>query len=130
MTLKDEINRAFGENILKDEISPIFTPKVDISENEFNLIVKAELAGIEKDNIHINATNESLIISGERVWTKKEDEKYHKTERCFGKFERTFNIGIPIDPENIKASFKDGVLEILIPKSEESKARKIEISTE
>ena len=61
--LKDEINRAFDENILKNETSPIFTPKVDISEDEFNLTVKAELTGIQKDNIQINATNESLVIS-------------------------------------------------------------------
>lgn len=128
--LRDEVNRAFDEKFLKDESAPIFSPRVDISETETNIILKAELPGINKENININAANDSISISGERTWIEKEGEKYHKVERYFGKFERTFSIGIPIDPDNIKASFKDGVLEILLPKTEKGNAKKIEISAE
>lgn len=129
--LRDEINKAFDDKFLKEgDASLSFNPHVDVSETETNLIIRAELAGMSKDDIHIDATNESITISGDKAWIEKEGEKYHKIERFYGSFQRTFSIGVPVDPENIKASFKDGVLEITIPKMEQGKARKIEIATD
>ena len=129
--LRDEINKAFDDKFLKEgDASLSFNPHVDVSETETNLIIRAELAGMSKDDIHIDATNESITISGDKAWIEKEGEKYHKIERFYGSFQRTFSIGVPVDPENIKASFKDGVLEITIPKMEQGKVRKIEIATD
>lgn len=129
--LRDEINKAFDDKFLKEgDASISFNPHVDVSETETNLIIRAELAGMSKDDIHIDATSESITISGDKAWIEKEGEKYHKIERFYGSFQRTFSIGVPVDPENIKASFKDGVLEIRIPKAEQGKARKIEIATD
>ena len=64
------------------------------------------------------------------MWRQKENEKYHKIERFYGAFNRTFSIGVPINADDIKASFKDGILEIIIPKAEKLKQKKIEITSE
>lgn len=128
--LKDTF-KALEDGLTKtEENSNVWAPRVDISETEANIIVRSELAGLSKEDIKIDVTGDTLNISGERKWVEKENEKYHKIERFYGAFNRTFSIGVPINADDIKASFKDGVLEIIIPKAEKLKQKKIEITSE
>ena len=107
-----------------------FTPVVNTREGEFAYHVDADLPGVKKEDIKIDVKDNVITISGERKDKKevKEDD-YHRIETSFGKFERSFTLPKGSDAENITASNKDGVLEVVIPKlkSETAKAKKIEV---
>ncbi len=101
---------------------------VDVSEDEKNIVVKADLPGLKKDEISVSLDNDVLTIRGERKSESEEKEKnYHRVERSYGAFERQIVLGSHINVEQIKASYKDGVLELTLPKSEESRTKRIEI---
>jgi HSP20 family protein len=103
-------------------------PLTDVYEDKDNYIIKADLPGIKKDDVKISYTDGQLEISGERVQEKEtKDTKWHRMERSFGKYYRSFTLPKEIKQDNIKAEFKDGQLTILIPKSEEEKPKQIEI---
>lgn len=104
-------------------------PSVDITENEEKITVKAELAGIKKDDIHISLKNDVLTIEGEKTASNdKEKDNLHISERRYGKFVRSFRLPTKIDRKKIDASFKDGVLTLELPKTEEAIPKEIEIS--
>ena len=107
-----------------------FTPVVNTREGEFAYHVDADLPGVKKEDIKIDVKDNIITISGERNHKEevKEDD-YHRIETSFGKFERSFTLPKGADAENITASNKDGVLEVVIPKlkSETQKAKKIEV---
>lgn len=130
IVLKDTL-RAMEDGLSSKEIDGVnvWTPKVDVGETDKCIIVRCELPGVEKDQIKIDITGDTLSISGERKWNDDQDIKYHKIERFYGAFNRTFKIGIPIDQDNIKATYKNGVLEIVVPKAEKLAQKKIEISS-
>ena len=95
-------------------------PDFDIRENDSNFIVHAELAGVKKEDIILDFKNGNLIIKGEKKQEEKQDnEKSHVLERRFGSFERRMRFPTSAKPDDIKASFNNGVLEVLIPKSVE-----------
>ena len=133
-TLQDKINRAFNEQISGAEGENIsnraWAPVVDILETETELIVRAELPGLSKEEIDIEVTSESLTIKGDRKFPEEEKDKYLRVERPYGSFQRSFNIGVPVQPDKVNASYKDGILEVKIPKAEEIKPKKIEINAE
>jgi len=133
-TLQDRINRVFNEQINRGEGSAAagkaWAPVVDILETEGDLIVRAEIPGVKREDIDIEVTAESLVIRGERKLDEQAKEKYLRVERAYGPFERSFSIGVPVQPDKIKATYRDGVLEILVPKAEEVKPKKIEIGIE
>lgn len=109
-----------------------FHAKVDLKDNENEIIVTAELAGVGQDDIEILLTADSLTIKGEKKEEKEENQKdkgYYRSERNYGFFQRILPLPCEIEQANVKASFKNGVLKIVMPKSTESvkKARKIEI---
>ena len=127
--LKDTFKAIEDGLAQNEENSNVWIPNVDVGESAKNIIFKCELPGIEKDNIKIDITGDTLSISGERKFADAgEDIKYHKIERNYGAFNRTFKIGVPVDQENIKATFKNGVLEIIVPKAQELTQKKIEIT--
>ncbi|WP_373036738.1 Hsp20/alpha crystallin family protein [Sulfurimonas sp.] len=107
-----------------------FVPVVNTREGEYAYHVDADLPGVKKEDIKIDVKDDVLTISGERHHKEevKEDD-YHRIETSFGKFERSFTLPKGADIENITASSKDGVLEVIIPKqkSEAEKAKKIEV---
>ncbi len=113
---------AWGEDAAKGS----FVPAVDIRETDSAFVVHAELAGLSKDDIQITLEDKVLRIAGERRF-EKEDEKdnYRRIERAYGSFSRSFTLGGGVDPENVSAAFKDGILTITVPKKEETKPRKI-----
>lgn len=134
MQTRDEIGRWFGdvaERERDEKRSAIWSPSVDIKETEKEVIVKADLPGAKMEDIDVSLDENQLVIKGERKFEKEEKEKdYIRVERSYGSFYRSFDIGVPIKAEEVKASYNDGVLEITIPKAELKKPKKVEISVE
>ena len=107
-----------------------FTPAFDVSETENELIVKAEVPGMDKKDINVNLSDGLLTITGEKHHEKKEEsEKYHCFERRYGKFSRTMRLPSEVETEKVDAMYKDGVLTITLPKSETVKPKQIEIKS-
>jgi HSP20 family protein len=103
-------------------------PTVDIYDNDENIIITAELPGIDKKDIVIDVKDDVLTLKGERSFDHEiKEEKYYCRERTFGKFERVFRLPADVDPEKISADYKDGILKIDIPKSEEKKPKQISV---
>jgi HSP20 family protein len=103
-------------------------PSINLTENKDNYYIKAELPGIEADELDITATGESFSIAGERkISTERADVKYHRREREAGKFSRMLNLPTPIDSGKVKAEFKNGILKVILPKAESAKPKKITI---
>jgi len=104
-------------------------PLVDISEDDNAYLVKAELPEIDKADVKVRLENGVLNISGERRWEKEEgNRKYHRLERAYGRFVRSFTMPDDADPDKVKAEFKDGVLRVTINKSERARARAIDVA--
>lgn len=103
-------------------------PPVDIEESDKEYLIKAELPGIKKEEVKVNVEGGTLSISGERKAEKEEkDKKYHRVERSYGAFSRSFTLPEGAVAEKVSAEFKDGVLMIHLPKEEQAKARAIEV---
>ena len=112
----------------EDEASVKWMPTVDISENEKELTFKAELPGVELKDITLSLDNNVLTIKGERRFEKETDkENYHRVERMYGNFCRSFGLPTYVDESKVLAEFKNGVLKIVLPKKEQAKSRGIEI---
>ncbi len=103
-------------------------PDVDVYETEGSYVLKADLPGINKEDIKIDVNDNTLTFKGEKKFEEKtEKEGYVRVERSYGSFTRSFSLSDNVDPENIKASYKDGVLEITLAKREEAKPKEINI---
>jgi HSP20 family protein len=136
-TLQDRINRLFEDSFprsrdIDEDISMCeWKPSVDIYETEEGIIIKAELPGVNKEDVSVEVKNNILTLKGERFVDKEIDEdKYYRRERCFGTFHRTFTLQDTVLPDKIKAKFRNGVLEIEVPKPEEEKPRQISVNVE
>ncbi|MFZ0388903.1 MAG: Hsp20/alpha crystallin family protein [Calditrichia bacterium] len=134
MGIQDEMNRMFerffGSDTEGREMmgQSDWYPSVDISENKDEFVINAELPGLKKEDIHISFKEGNLIIEGERKAEKKEEDvNYHRIERSHGKFCRTFQLPSRIEQDKISASYQEGILNVKLPKSEESKPREIEV---
>ena len=106
-------------------------PALDLYEEKDDVVVKAELPGMEKDNIEVNLTDHTLTIKG--VKKKQEeikDENYHRSERYYGSVLRSVELPRDVQADKVKASFKNGVLEIRMPKTEEAKTREIKVKVD
>lgn len=106
-------------------------PVVDLFEEKDDIVVKAEIPGMDKDNINVNLSDHTLTIKGEK---KKEEEvkeeNYYRSERSYGSFVRTLELPKDVHADKVKATFKNGVLEVRMPKTEEAKAREIKVKVE
>jgi HSP20 family protein len=113
-----------------DELE-IAAPAVDLFEEKDDIVVKAELPGMEKDNIEVNLTDHHLTIKGEK---KKEqevkEENYYRAERSYGSFLRTLELPKDVRGDKVKASFKNGILEVRLPKTEEAKTKEIKVKVD
>ncbi|MCL6638965.1 MAG: Hsp20/alpha crystallin family protein [Firmicutes bacterium] len=104
---------------------------VDIKETTGSLILKAEIPGLNREDIKISFADGRLTIRGERKKeTREEGERFLRVERSYGSFSRTFTVDVPVDKDAIKARYADGILEITLPKQEEVKPREITIDVE
>ncbi|MDM8551880.1 Hsp20/alpha crystallin family protein [Desulfobacterales bacterium HSG2] len=137
-TLQSCINRAFEEAFpprrgVDDEEASLcaWKPVTDIYETDEGIVIKAELPGVGKEDVSVEIKDNILTLKGERsVDEEISGEKYYRKERCFGTFHRSFTMRDIVDPDKIKAKFKDGVLEVLVPKPEEDKPRQIRVNIE
>ena len=132
VTIQDRINTLFEDTLgYKDDkslASTTWKPLVDIFEDEQAITIKAELPEIDEKDIQINLDNNMLTIKGERNLEKEEKkESYHRVERYYGSFQRSFELPTTVDRNNISASYDKGVLKIVLPKKEESKPKKVQI---
>ncbi len=108
-----------------------WSPSVDIMEDEKEFLVKAELPEIKKEDVHVSVQNNVLTIHGERRAEKEEKGKrYHRQERWYGSFTRSFSVPEGTDASKVHAEFKDGVLRVHLPKSEQAKPKQIEVRVE
>jgi len=125
------IDRVFDEMftsrpMAESEIG--WTPRADVHENDNNFVVQLDLPGVEKDNVKVKFEDDTLVVSGERKYESNVDEKnFHRVERIYGSFTRSISVPKDVDSEKISASFRNGVLEITLPKTEEVKPKEIEI---
>jgi HSP20 family protein len=105
-----------------------WAPLVDISEDDKEFLVKAELPEVKKDDVRVSVENGVLNISGERKVEKEEkDKKYHRVERAYGRFERSFTLPDGADGTKITAEFKEGVLKVHLPKTETAKPKSVTV---
>src|SRR2546428_11351708 len=133
--LQRGMNRWFDQALLdfwgEDlETTSTFVPPVDVRETPDTLEFTAEVPGFEKDQIDIHVDQGNLILSGERKFEQEaKEENYHRIERSYGKFQRAFALPSSVDADRIKATLKNGVLHVTLPKSEKAKPRQIPVST-
>ena len=122
----------FGRfNFLEDELSSgTWAPAVDVAEENDKILVRVEVPGMEQKDLRINYEDGLLTVSGERAFERKDERNYHRIERAYGTFTRSFSLPPSIDGGAIAANYRNGILEIEIPKKEESKPRQIEIKTD
>jgi HSP20 family protein len=100
------------------------TPSVDIFEEGHDVVLKAELPGMKKEDIEVKLTDDMITLSGEKKKEEKIEKKnYHRLERSYGSFVRSFRLPAEVQTDQVKAQFKDGILEIRIPKTEEAKKK-------
>jgi HSP20 family protein len=135
MAVREEMNRvlneAFGRGSTDESawFSGAWSPPVDIYETDDALVLKAELPGFSKDDINIEMKEHTLVIKGER---KREDElkegSYHRTERVYGAFQRSFLLPTTVDQEKVRASYKDGVLELRLSKVQAAQPKRIAVT--
>jgi HSP20 family protein len=131
--LRDEIDRLFeaplAEIARTSQLLSGWTPAFDVYEDKDNLYVRAELAGMKKEDIDLSLHNGSLSISGERKNDEKfKDAEVYRAERFFGRFQRTITLATPVAADKIKATYKDGILTVTLPKAEEAKPKHIDVS--
>ena len=129
-TLRDRVNHLFEDMFpeIREHIGLMdWRPSVDTYEKEDAIVVKAELPGVKKEDVDIDVSNNVLTIKGERHYDDVKNEDYYRRERFHGKFQRAFTLPDNVDTSNIDAGYNDGVLEITVPKTEETQTKKIEI---
>jgi HSP20 family protein len=133
VTLREKMNRLFEEAYSargeeRDLVSSSWTPSVDIYETENQLVLTAEVPGIEDNNIEIKIEDNTLTLKGDRKFEKEtEEENYHRIERAYGSFYRSFSLPPHIDQDKIAAEHENGVLKITMPKKHESKPRSVKV---
>ena len=134
-TLQDNINKMF-ESVLSGNFPAIgddmesrqWSPVVDIYENDDSFVVEADLPGMSKDDIHVDVQDHTLTIRGEKKFEEKTTkDKYMRVERAYGSFFRSLTLPANVDSSKIKAKYKDGVLQLTLPKSEEAKPKQIKV---
>ena len=130
----DRFNRFFGDTLLpaawfgEESGFHNWKPVVDIYDHGEKIVIKAELPGVDKKDIHVDVKDGIMTLRGERSYEKEvKEENYHKKERAFGEFHRSFALPEGLDPNKIDADYKDGVLKIEIPKPEEKRPKKITV---
>lgn len=128
-SLFSELEKTFLSDCAPREAVNTFVPRAEILESTDNFIVRTELPGVKKDAVKITLDNNLLKLSGEKRHEEENAKKtYHLRETRYGQFERSFRLSEGIDRQHIKADFKDGVLEITLPKTKEAQSREIAIA--
>jgi len=130
--IQSEMNRLFdsffGSSVRLGPMDGVWAPMVDVYETQEELVVSAELPGVDEKEVHVSITGDLLTIKGERSQEREmKEENYHWLERFYGKFERSIPLPIPVESDKVKAKYRNGVLEIHLPKTEAVKPKEIKI---
>jgi len=132
--IQDRMNQIFEDALARSRgreeglRTGMWTPAVDIYENNDFVVVKAELPGVEKDRISVEVKEGILTLRGERGFDKElKKESYHRIERSYGTFQRSFSLPVSVDQEKVTARFQNGVLEVQLPKKDQEKPKQIEV---
>jgi HSP20 family protein len=135
LTLQDRMNRLFDDSVRglrpgEEALgTAIWSPAVDIYETDNEVVLKAEVPEISQKDIDIQVENNTLVLRGERKFEKEaKRENFHRIERAYGSFVRSFTLPNTIDQEKIRADYKDGILKIVMPKREETKPKQIKVA--
>jgi HSP20 family protein len=115
----------------KEQLSAgTFVPAVDVYEDEHNLVLKMEIPGVNEEDLKVSLENNTLTVSGERKFEKEEkEENFHRIERRYGSFTRTFRLPSTVDPEKAEANYDQGILKLTLAKRAEAKPKTIKVST-
>ena len=118
----------FGKNWDLPLSTTAWNPSVDIFENDNDVVIKAELPGMNAKDIEVRLENNVLMLKGERHFEKEtKEENYHRIEREYGSFSRAFALPTVVDGDKVVAEYKDGILKIVLPKKEERKPKPIKV---
>jgi HSP20 family protein len=134
--LHEEVNRLFTGNVgraFEDEgiARGSWSPSVDIYENKEQIVLEAELPGMSREDFDLSVENNVITLRGERHFEKKDEtDNYHRVERAYGAFLRSFTLPSTVSGEGASAEYRNGVLRVVLPKKEETKARRIEVKGE
>ena len=130
-TIQGRMNRLFQDSYGQDQElgTSAFAPPVDVYEDEHNIVLKVEVPGIDEKDIDIRLENHTLVVRGERKFEKEEkEENFHRVERRYGSFVRTFTLPNTVNPENVRADYDKGVLRITLEKKAEAKPKQIKVN--
>jgi HSP20 family protein len=130
LTLSNRLNRTFDDSFTRHPEASFgaWAPAVDIFERQDHVVIRAEVPGIQKEAMDVRIENGVLTLQGERKEEKEvEDVNVHLTERVYGSFTRSFSLPTTVDATRVTAVYKDGVLEVTVPKIETAKPKKVEI---
>src|SRR5207237_10684084 len=133
--LQDEVNRVFTGNMARFEDEGIargsWSPSGEMYENKDQIVIEAELTGMKREDFDLSVENNVITLRGERHFEKKDEaDNYHRVERAYGGFLRSFTLPNSVSGEGAIADYRNGVLRVVLPKKEETKARRIEIKSE
>lgn len=132
--IQEKMNQLFEDTFARGRgreegfASAMWAPAVDIYETDEAVVVKAEVPGVDRDNVAIEVKDGILTLKGERKFEKEvKEENYHRMERSYGTFVRSFSVPASVDPDKITARLRDGVLEVTLPKVEKAKPKQIKV---
>jgi len=131
--IQSEMNRLFDSFFgrpmqMGGGIERVWAPTVDMHETKDELVVTADLPGLNEKDVHLSITGDLLTLKGERRWDHEaKEDNHHRSERWFGKFERTLQLPVPVQADKVKAGYRDGVLTVSLPKTEEVRPKEIRI---
>src|SRR5436309_11803978 len=132
--VQSDVNRLFDSffgrpsAVVTGTGSRVWMPALDMYETKDDLILTFELPGVREKDVSLSITGDLLTLKGERAFDQElKDDNYHHVERVFGKFERTVQLPMPVQADRVKATYRDGVLEVRLPKAEEGKPKEIKI---
>lgn len=137
ISLRERMDKMFEDSLARfrmpeEAAMPTFwSPAVDIYETEDSIVLKAELPGVDKKEVSVEVKDNTLILKGERRREKEvKEENYHRVERSYGTFMRSFSLPVTVKQDQVKAKFKDGILEVTLPKAEEAKPKQVKVEVE
>src|SRR5262245_33027266 len=131
--IQTEMNRLFDgffgrPGAPANAVVRVWAPAVDMHETKDELVMTVELPGVNEKDVHLSLTGDLISVKGERQWNHEvKQENYHRAERWSGRFERTLPLPIPVQVDKVKATYRDGVLTVTLPKAEEIKSKEIKI---
>ena len=129
--VQDEVNRLLDSFLTRSPLrqnGAVFAPAVDIAETSEDFVLYLDLPGVSQKDVKVSLMGDTLTVRGERkIEGSSHQGNLHRSERVYGAFERSFTLGSPVKSDGVKATFRDGVLEVHVPKAEEARVREIEV---